>query len=292
MSTYSIKDLEKLTGIKAHTIRIWEQRYDLVRPKRTETNIRYYNENDLKYLMNIALLNEHGYKISKIADLSPAEMKTKVLELVSQQFDFPDQIQSLNLAMIDMDEARFEKIMSNNILHHGFQQTMTKIVFPFVEKLDILWQTSTISTSQERFMYCLIRKKLVVALDGLHQQPDKSKPSFLLFLPEGERNELGLLFAQYYLINQGFPVVYLGHGLHPDDLTDIYSRWKPNYICSIITTRLQKANLNGELSQLINKYPESHILLTGYRMPEEEAKHDHVERTQTIDEFLDFVKQL
>lgn len=292
MSTYSIKDLEKLTGVKAHTIRIWEQRYDLVQPKRTETNIRYYNERDLKYLMNIALLNEHGYKISKIASMSQAELKTKVLELVSKQFDFPDQIQNLNLAMIDMDRARFEKIFSNNVLHHGFQQTMMKIIFPFVEKMDILWQTGTIGTSQERFMYCMIRNKLIVAIDGQHQTPDESKPHFVMFLPEGERNELGLLYAYYYLINKKVPVTYLGHSIHPDDLGDIYDNKRPDYICSIITTRIQKANLNGELSMMLGKYPQSNIVLTGYRMHSDEEANTHVENIDKMEDFLEFVDKL
>lgn len=292
MSTYSIKDLEKLTGIKAHTIRIWEQRYDLIQPKRTDTNIRFYNEEDLRYLMNISLLNEHGFKISRIAEMSDNELKTKVLELVSKQFDYPDQIQGLTFAMLDLDEPRFEKIIANNILHHGFQKTMLKIVFPFVEKMDILWQTGTVTTSQERFMYCLIRKKLVVAIDGQHAAPDQNKPAFLLFLPEGERNELGLLYAYYNLLAKKLPVVYLGHGLHPNDLQDVYERVKPRYICSIVNTRLQKANLNGELAALLTQYPQSQIILTGYRMHQEEEDNEHVEKLQTIDEFLEFIEKL
>jgi len=166
VSTYSIKDLEHLTGIKAHTIRIWEQRYDILSPKRTDTNIRYYDSTDLKHMLNIALLNNNGYKISKIAKMSQEEVFEAVLQTIDKNNNYSDQINALTVAMIDLNEAQFEKIMSTNILQIGFEDTMLNIIYPFLTKIGFLWQIDSINPAQEHFMTNLIRQKLIVAIDG------------------------------------------------------------------------------------------------------------------------------
>src|SRR4028119_2082894 len=162
MSVYSIKDLEHLSGIKAHTLRIWEQRYNIIRPKRTDTNIRYYDDTDLKLVLNISLLKEHGFKISEIARMTMEDMSQEVLSLTDKNLRYSDQIQALTLSMIDLDEERFEKIMSTNALQVGFEQTMINIVYPFLIKIGVLWQTGAISPAQEHFISNLIRQKLTV----------------------------------------------------------------------------------------------------------------------------------
>ena len=151
MSRYSIKDLEQLSGIKAHTVRVWEQRYKLLNPKRKETNIRYYDDHDLKLILNVALLNDNGIKISKIAKMSVEEMKAEVLHLTERSFAYDDQIHSLVLAMIEFNEERFEKIIATNILKIGFEQTMLNVIYPFLSKIGILWQTGSIHPGQEHF---------------------------------------------------------------------------------------------------------------------------------------------
>ena len=166
MSRYSIKDLEQLSGIKAHTVRVWEQRYKLLNPKRTETNIRYYDDHDLKLILNVALLNDNGIKISKIAKMSVEEMKAEVLHLTERSFAYDDQIHSLVLAMIEFNEERFEKIIATNILKIGFEQTMLNVIYPFLSKIGILWQTGSIHPGQEHFISNLVRQKLIVAIDG------------------------------------------------------------------------------------------------------------------------------
>ncbi len=145
MSVYSIKDLEQLTGIKAHTIRIWEQRYDIVSPERTDTNLRYYNSEDLKTMLNVSTLNNNGHKISKIAKMSEQEINDNVLMVISKKENHADQIRALTLSMVEMDENRFEKIMANNILQHGFEDTMINIVFPFLIRIGYLWQTNAVN---------------------------------------------------------------------------------------------------------------------------------------------------
>ncbi|MDX5478997.1 MAG: MerR family transcriptional regulator, partial [Cyclobacteriaceae bacterium] len=166
MSTYSIKDLEQLSGIKAHTLRIWEQRYSLLSPKRTDTNIRYYDDEDLKLILNVALLNDNGIKISKIASMSSEEMREQVVKMTEKSLTHDDQIHALTICMIEMDEERFDKVLSTNILKIGFEQTMMNIIYPFMSKIGVLWQTGAINPAQEHFISNLVRQKLIVAIDG------------------------------------------------------------------------------------------------------------------------------
>ena len=176
MAIYSIKDLEKLTGIKAHTIRIWEQRYQIVMPKRTRTNIRYYDDNDLKYLLNVALLNKNGTKISKIAKMGEQEIAVKVAELSEVSFENTTQLDALTISMIEMDEYKFDKIISTNIDQLGFEKTMIEIINPFLEKLSVLWLTGSINPAQEHFISCLIRQKIIVAIDKVPFVTDSDAP--------------------------------------------------------------------------------------------------------------------
>ncbi|MEX0883706.1 MAG: MerR family transcriptional regulator, partial [Cyclobacteriaceae bacterium] len=204
MKYYSIKDLEQLSGIKAHTLRIWEQRYKILKPKRTETNIRYYDDDDLKLILNVALLNDNGFKISKIAKLNMEDIKSEILKLTERSFKFDDQIHALIIAMVELDEERFEKIISTNILKIGFELTMINIIYPFLSKIGILWQTGSIHPGQEHFISNLVRQKLIVAIDG--QMYTGGGKKFLLFLPEGELHEISLLFSSYLLKSNGHKV--------------------------------------------------------------------------------------
>jgi DNA-binding transcriptional MerR regulator len=144
MSNYSIKDLEQLSGIKAHTLRIWEQRYDILKPTRTDTNIRTYDDVDLKLVLNIALLKEHGYKISEIAQMSAESMAREVMVISDKQMNYPDQIHALTISMLDLDEERFEKIISTNTLQFGFENMMINIIHPFLSRIGTLWMTGSI----------------------------------------------------------------------------------------------------------------------------------------------------
>ena len=208
MSTYSIKDLENLSGIKAHTLRIWEQRYDLIRPKRTDTNIRYYDDDNLKLILNVALLNDNGYKISKIASMDMDEMRAEVMKLTERSLTHDDQIHALTICMIEMDEERFDKVLSTNILKLGFEQSMMNIVYPFMSKIGVLWQTGAINPAHEHFISNLVRQKLIVAIDGQVVSGDGKK--FLLFLPEGELHEISLLFASFLIKSKGNKVFFIG----------------------------------------------------------------------------------
>ncbi len=264
MSTYSIKDLEQLSGIKAHTLRIWEQRYNLLDPKRTETNIRYYDDEDLKLILNVALLNDNGFKISKIANMSASEKREEVVKLTERSLTHDDQIHALTICMIEMDEERFDKVLSTNILKLGFEQTMLNIIYPFMSKIGVLWQTGAINPAQEHFISNLVRQKLIVAIDGqVHSGGGKK---FLLFLPEGELHEISILFATYIIKSKGHRVIYLGQSTPNDDLLSVYDLHQPEYLLTVITTSPSSEYAQEYIDAISERFTEATILMTGYQI--------------------------
>jgi len=266
MSTFSIRDLEHLSGIKAHTLRIWEQRYELISPKRTDTNIRYYDDQDLKLVLNVALLKENGFKISKIAEMEADDMQREVLKLTERSLRYPEQVHALTLSMVDLDEVRFEKHISTNILKLGFEKTMMNIIYPFLSKIGILWQTGSINPAQEHFMTNLIRQKLIVAIDGQYIEPSDLSKKFILYLPEGELHELSLLFANYLITSRGHKSIYLGQSLPFEDLNSVYSIHKADYILSVLTTIPGASEIQNYVNKISAAFPDSQILLTGYQI--------------------------
>ena len=266
MSNYLIKDLEQLSGIKAHTLRIWEQRYSILSPKRTDTNIRTYDDHDLKLVLNIALLKDHGHKISEISKLSAEEMSQEVIKLSDRQLNYPDQIHALTISMIDLDEERFEKLISTNILQSGFENTMIHIVYPFLSRIGTLWVTGSVGPAQEHFISNLIRQKIIVAIDG---QVSKLRPNgkkYLLFLPEGELHEISLLFANYIIRARYNKVIYLGQSLPFNELVFAYNVYRPDYIFTTLTSVPSNHEVQPFVDRMADAFPESHLLLTGYQV--------------------------
>jgi MerR family transcriptional regulator, light-induced transcriptional regulator len=261
---YSIKDLEQLSGIKAHTLRIWEQRYNLLTPKRTDTNIRYYDDADLRLILNVALLNENGFKISKIAKMSCEGISQEVIKLTERSFTYDDQIHALTIAMVELDETRFDKIISTNILKIGFEMTMMNIIYPFLSKIGILWQTGAIHPGQEHFISNLIRQKLIVAIDG--QVTSSGGKKFILYLPQGELHEISLLFSCYILKSSGYRTIYLGQNTPDEDLNAVYEVHKPDYLLTVITTSPNSEDLQEYISSLGSRFKESTILISGYQV--------------------------
>lgn len=264
MSKYSIKDLEQLSGIKAHTLRIWEQRYNLLSPKRTETNIRFYDDDDLKLILNVAMLNDNGFKISKIASMAEEDIRTEVVRLTERSLTHDDQIHALTISMIEMDEQRFEKVLSGNISKLGFEQTMLNIIYPFMSKIGVLWQTGAINPAQEHFISNLVRQKLIVAIDN--QKNSGGGKTFLLFLPEGELHEISLLFASYLIKSKGHKVIYLGQSTPNEDLLSVYKLHSPDFLLTVITTSPSAEYTQQYIEGLSTRFPSSQILVTGYQV--------------------------
>jgi MerR family transcriptional regulator, light-induced transcriptional regulator len=262
-NTLSIKDLEALSGIKAHTIRIWEQRYHIIEPVRTDTNIRCYSNDDLKAILIISCLNRHGYKISRIAEMTPEERISKLEEIYENNGDYSHHIEAMTLAMVDLDEAKFEKVISRCTIQFGFEKLIEHVVFPFLEKIGVMWMTGSIHPAQEHFVSSLIRQKLIVAIDGQPLNTDSKAPRFLLFLPEGELHEIGLLYACYLLRAYGRQVIYLGHNVPMSDVEAIASLYRPEFLYTVITVTPVAKDLEVFLSALSEAVYGATIYVTG-----------------------------
>lgn len=266
MSVYTIKDLEHLSGIKAHTLRIWEQRYDVIKPKRTDTNIRFYDDDDLKLVLNISLLKDNGHKISNICRMGLPDLQDEVRKLLDSKMNFPEQIHALTLAMLDLDEERFEKIISTNILQIGFERTMMNIIYPFFHRIGVLWQTGTITPAQEHFISNLIRQKIIVAIDGQVVSGTEFNDKYLLFLPEGEMHEISILFSHYIIKARNNKVVYLGQNVPFDDLEQVHELHHPKYILTVLTSSPSKDFAQTYIDRLAAKFPHATLLVSGQQV--------------------------
>ncbi len=268
MASYSIKELENLSGVKAHTIRIWEKRYSIIKPARTDTNIRYYCDNDLKRLLNIATLNRYGIRISIISKLSDSDLAEKVMNLSSDSSSAESNIENLIIAMVEMDEFKFDRILSRYIMHEGFENAVINIIFPFFEKIGLLWQTGSINPVHEHFVSNLFRQKLMVAIDNIMITDNVGAKKFLLFLPEGEYHELALLFYNYLIKKTGKLVYYLGSSVPLNDILETSKMIKPDFLFTSITSSLNKDRVNDYIDSLSKIFKSQKIFVTGLQIKE------------------------
>lgn len=250
MATYSIKDLEKISGIKAHTIRIWERRYKLISPKRTATNIRYYCDEDLKRLLNVSILSQNGIKISKIALLDSSQLKDRVIDLCVDVRSPSVQVEGLIVAMLELDEFKFNSVLTNSVIKVGFEATVELVLFPFLERIGLLWQAGSINPAQEHFITHLIRQKLIVAIDREMAVYRKTKQRILFFLPEHEYHDIGLLFYSLVARKENLDVVYLGPSVPIADLKQILLIKPVDYVFTAFVSAIKADSLQENLSQL------------------------------------------
>lgn len=292
MNTFTIKDLENLSGIKAHTLRIWEQRYHFLKPSRTHTNIRYYSNEDLKMILNIAILNKYGYKISHIDKMSEAQINEKILSLNQMEAQQERIVNDLIKNMIDLDIQSFEDTLDRFILVKGIERAITQIIFPFLEKIGILWMTNHINPAQEHLVTNLIRQKLIVGIEGVSVSLKLNK-TVLLFLPEGEYHELGLLFMYYLLKKRGSDVIYLGTNVPLKDVSYIVDLKKPDYLYSHLTTVGQNFNFDKFLLNIGKKLHNIPVIISGQLTNTYEKKiHPPVYFKRSFPEVMEFVASL
>ncbi|MGX5817318.1 MerR family transcriptional regulator [Chitinophaga lutea] len=294
MTSFTIKDMESLTGIKAHTIRIWEQRYKLLRPKRKDTNHRVYDNRDLKHMMRIAYLYRKGYKISKIAGMTEDEIRELSIEETGHKGGATPQqvyVNQLVEAMIDFDQIRFEKIFHNVLLRMGFEQTILRIVYPFLERTGLLWLVDNVIPAQEHFASHIIRKKLMVAIDGLDNPPDDGR-KYVVFLPEGEFHEIPLLFVQYLLKKQGQQVVNFGANVPLEDIRFYAERKKVDYFYTHLITNFPEKTLEKLVRDLGKYFKDTPFAISGPQT-ERLTGHlpDNVQLLRSLDETLDFARR-
>lgn len=263
MDRYTIKDLERLTGIMAGTIRIWERRYHIIKPHRTDTNRRWYDSDDLKRILNISILYRKGIKISKIATFSGPEIDEKVNLLTRDSNDTNIQIDSLIVAMSDLDEESISDIIMRSVLNIGFEETFTRLVFPFLRRVGIMWHTGSVDIGAEHFVSNIFRKRLISAIDSLPSQDHPGRKKFVMYLPEGELHEIGLLFYTYVIRKAGHSAMYLGQATPFNGLQDIVERWKPDYLVTGAMTNLSTGKPEDYLKLIGNAFEEQKILVSG-----------------------------
>ena len=253
-STFSIKNLENLSGIKAHTLRIWEKRYNLLEPERTDTNIRRYSLDSLKRLLNVTLLYNHGFKISKIASLNEDEIPELVRSIALKSNSEQVAINAFKLAMINFDYDLFDTNYSEILQHHDFQYVFLNVFMPLMRELGILWQTGAISPAHEHFITNLIKQKIHLQTEALQRRkPQRTNhPLFVLFLPENEIHELGVLYLNYLILSSGYRTVFLGQSLQTSSLETLYSYNSKFYFVSYLTVEPNKEEIMPFLQGFYN----------------------------------------
>ena len=264
MAEYKIKDLEVLSGVKAHTIRIWEKRYNLLSPDRTETKIRLYNDEDLVTLLNVCLLYKHGIKISHISNMSFSQLQSKVTE-IHVLHNTNDSCEQLILALLTLDECLFRDTLGGLIRHVGLIKTFTEHLIPFLDRIGIMWLVGSINASQEHFISNLIRQKIIAEIDKMPIPVNLQNP-VMLFLPEHEWHEISLLFYQFILRDKQLHTVYLGQSLPFDSLLDCIRQLKP---CALVTswlTAVEDNFIENYFKQLKEEVGNTPILAGGYQI--------------------------
>lgn len=292
MDAFTIKDLENLSGIKAHTIRIWEQRYQFLKPNRTGTNIRFYSNDELKKVLNIALLNKYGFKISHINKMNEIEVSEKILTLTQLEAQQERIVNEIIQCMVDLDVEMLESILDNYILSKGIERTITQIIFPFMEKIGILWVTNHINPAQEHLVSNIIRQKLIVGIESVSTSLKINK-TILLFLPEGEHHELGLLFMYYLLKSRGVSTIYLGANIPLPDVEYVVNLKQPNYLYTHLTSVGHNFNFDKFLLTITKKFAGTPIIISGLLTHSYERKiPQHINFKKSFSEVMEFVSTL
>jgi len=286
---YSISELEKLSGVKAHTIRIWEKRYQLIQPRRTETNIRYYLKDDLTKLLRVSILNNNGYKISSIANFEDNNIKEKVEELISKNDAIENYIDYLIVTMVNMDELLFEKEVAKLVHKLGFEDTIVNVIYPFLSKIGVLWINERINPAQEHFITHLIRQKIISAIDRIPLK-DTYYASFIMYLPDSELHELGLLFCYYIAKKNGFKVYYLGQTVPIDDVIKVTKIHNPEYIVTSFINSISEKQLEKHVHKMAKNFKNKQIIIMGSQA--KQKLKNIPENVQMIDDVLYFKNML
>ena len=264
MAVYKIKDLEQLTGIKAHTIRVWEKRYGILNPERTDTQIRTYSDKELVSILNVALLNKSGLKISRIAEMSEKEVNQKVADLKGN-YVVETSYEQLVMSLVELDENLFKSTLSNLIEDFGLEVTFTNHLIPFLDKIGIMWLVGSINAAQEHFMSNLIRQLIITEIDKIEVPALKEKP-IMLFLPEHEWHEISLLFYQFVLRKMGKSTFYLGQSLPYDAVVECVEKIQPSCLVTSWLTSVDGAFVKKYFQRLHNDTNGLKVFAGGYQM--------------------------
>ncbi|MEO6638634.1 MAG: MerR family transcriptional regulator [Ginsengibacter sp.] len=259
---FTIKDIENLSGIKAHTIRIWEQRYSFLKPQRSETNIRYYTNEDLKTILNISLLNKYGFKVSHLDKMSPEKIAENVLSLSDSGAKDHVTVNRLLECMVDYEVEDFEAVLEECLEVSGMEKTVVRIIFPFLEKVGALWVTNHVNPAQEHLVSNVIRQKILVGIDSLSLKKGSLK-KICLFLPSGEYHEIALLLVAYLLKRKDVKVIYLGAHTPFNELEAVVQHHHPDYIYTHITSSSKNFNFENFVITLGKKFKNYPLIVSG-----------------------------
>jgi DNA-binding transcriptional MerR regulator len=288
MNVFTIRDIENLCGIKAHTLRAWEQRYKLICPKRKAGNHRTYSNEDLKYLLRIAYLYHNGYRISGIAGLSESEICELALSLSPQSDAIGIYMNQLTEASFDFNQEQFDRILHNIILHFGLEKSITMVIFPFLKKIGLLWMTGHVIPAQEHFASTFITKKLSVAINGLDPVTDTGGRMVLLFAPRGEMHEIPLLFMQYLLRKNKVPTIYFGKNIELEEIEYYCRHRRATHLYLNLITNLTRCDPAKYLSRLASLFPAKQIVASGQQVDIIHHHPPNVRILRTAGDFISF----
>jgi DNA-binding transcriptional MerR regulator len=292
MSSYTIKDLEKISGIKAHTIRIWEQRYNFLQPQRTETNIRSYSAEELKVILNVSLLNKYGFKISHIDKMSSEQMEEKIMALSQLDAQKERVVNALIKEMVGLNMVAFERQLDLYIGQKGIEKTITEIIFPYLERVGILWVTNHINPAQEHLATNIVRQKIILGIEKLPPLVNYTK-RIILFMPEGEYHELGILYVHFLLKQRGVYVDYLGANVPMVDLKYLTEMRKIDYLYCHITSPAKNFKLDKFFSNLATINPQTPIILSGQLIQEFKGKiASNIQLKRSLAETIAFLQEI
>lgn len=286
LNNYSIKDLEVLSGVKAHTIRIWEKRYGLLSPRRTATNIRFYTDDDLRKIINVSLLIRNGHKISRIADWDSSTLQKSVMQLDQNALDNHECADQMISAIINFDLRTFDRLVSEYIDKHGLEEAYQKVFFKFLEKLGVYWHAGAIYPAQEHFVFNFLRQKIISEINKLGIANENSR-TILFFLPEKEMHEMSLLFYSYLARKKNLNVIYLGALVPWEDIVKISSSIHLDQVFTAFVNPCPVEELRDYLSRLKLIFKGKEIFITGLQI--QNITEKDLQGFQVIQNYQDFL---
>jgi MerR family transcriptional regulator, light-induced transcriptional regulator len=294
-STFSIKDLENLSNVKAHTIRIWEKRYDLLEPMRTDTNIRLYDIKNLQKLLNVVLLTNFGYKISKISKLNQEEIEKFVLKIQTDKTVNNHVISQFKMAMLNFDQSLFVKTYNELLSQKDFSAVFFETFIPLLEEIGVLWTTNTITPAHEHFISHLIKQKILIEIEKYQiQQNTISNETFILYLPFNEIHDLGLLFLHHEIITKGHHSVYLGRSLPIENLIELNNHFNKITYITYLTVEPGEDEIDNYINEFENTILNNNnneLLILGRKAQtiNNEKLPKRIKSIENIKDFLDIL---
>ena len=288
MSTYTMAQIVALTGIKGHTLRKWETRYNFLEPERTDTNIRYYSDSQLKKLLNISVLMRNGLRISKIDKMTDEEIHSSMANSLIDSKE-EDEITSLVVSMLEMDEIKVDRIIKSQIIKNGLLSTTTNIIYPFLNQVGILWGINKVIPAQEHYISSLIKQKIFATIDLL-PLPQKDAPSIIMFLPENEHHEIGLLLAYYIAKELGWRVYYLGQNVPTNNIKQLIQEINPRAMLTMFITP-KKNTIESQVEDIL-KQGDIPLLVSGNQTLFENIKNRNLIQLLSPEDLITHLNRL